>query len=139
MVRVERVWSTSATRDYRVFGAHRRSSTPPGRDRAVRGSGGHPVTGGHMDVEYRIEPIGDTICDYHEGNSVRSLRLSSRSVRMSRNRDERGQYTETVSLSEVLEVFDTVAGPAVTSGDIASATGCSRDTARRKLETLQEQ
>jgi biotin operon repressor len=58
---------------------------------------------------------------------------------MSRNRDERGQYTETVSLSEVLEVFDTVAGPVVTSGDIASATGCSRDTARRKLETLQEQ
>ena len=58
---------------------------------------------------------------------------------MSRNRDERGQYTETVSLSEVLEVFDTVAGPVVTSGDIASTTGCSRDTARRKLETLQEQ
>ena len=58
---------------------------------------------------------------------------------MSRNRDERGQYTETVSLSEVLEEFDTVAGPVVTSGDIASATGCSRDTARRKLETLHEQ
>jgi hypothetical protein len=58
---------------------------------------------------------------------------------MSRNRDERGQYTETVSLSEVLEVFDTVAGPVVTSGDVASATGCSRDTARRKAETLHEQ
>ena len=58
---------------------------------------------------------------------------------MSRNRDERGQYTETVTLSEVLEVFDTVAGPVVTSGDIASATGCSRDTARRKLGTLHEQ
>lgn len=58
---------------------------------------------------------------------------------MNRNRDERGQYTETVSLSEVLEVFDTVAGPVVTSDDIASATGCSRDTARRKVETLHEQ
>jgi hypothetical protein len=58
---------------------------------------------------------------------------------MSRNRDERGQYTETISLSEVLEVFDTVAGPVITSGDVASATGCSRDTARRKLEALQEQ
>ena len=58
---------------------------------------------------------------------------------MSRNRDERGQYTETVSLSEVLEVFDPVAGPVVTSDDIASATGCSRDTARRKVETLHEQ
>jgi hypothetical protein len=58
---------------------------------------------------------------------------------MSRNRDERGQYTETVSLSEVLEVFETVAGPVVTSSDIASTTGCSSDTARRKLENLHDQ
>jgi len=58
---------------------------------------------------------------------------------MSRNRDEQGQYTETVSLSEVLGVFETVAGPVVTSSDVASVTDCSRDTARRKLETLHEQ
>lgn len=58
---------------------------------------------------------------------------------MSRNRDERGQYTEKVSLSDVLGVFETVAGPVVTSSDVASATGCSDDTARRKLEALHEQ
>jgi hypothetical protein len=58
---------------------------------------------------------------------------------MSRNRDERGQYTETVSLSDVLGVFETVSGPVVTSSDVASETGCSDDTARRKLETLHDQ
>jgi hypothetical protein len=55
---------------------------------------------------------------------------------MSRNRDERGQFTEQVGLSDVLGVFDTVEGPVVTSGDVASATGCSRDSARRKLDRL---
>lgn len=58
---------------------------------------------------------------------------------MSRNRDERGQYTEKTSLTDVLGVFETVAGPVVTSSDVASATGCSDDTARRKLETLHDQ
>jgi hypothetical protein len=58
---------------------------------------------------------------------------------MSRNRDDQGQYTETVSLSDVLGVFEAVAGPVVTTGDVASVTGCSGDTARRKLERLHEQ
>lgn len=58
---------------------------------------------------------------------------------MSRNRDERGQYTEKVSLSDVLSVFEAVDGPVVTSGDVASVTGCSDDTARRKLEELHDQ
>jgi len=57
---------------------------------------------------------------------------------MNRNRDDQGQYTETVSLSEVLGVFETVAGPIVTTSDVASVTGCSRDTARRKLGTLHD-
>lgn len=58
---------------------------------------------------------------------------------MSRKRDDQGRYTEAVSLSEVLEAFDAVAGPVVTSSDVASATGCSRDTARRKLDALHGQ
>ena len=58
---------------------------------------------------------------------------------MSRQRDDRRQYTEQVSLEDVLGVFDTVEGPVVTSGDVAAATGCSGDTARRKLETLYQQ
>lgn len=58
------------------------------------------------------------------------------------SRDERGdtgQYTETVTLDDVLGVFETVAGPVVTSGDIAEALDCSPETARRKLRTLEEQ
>jgi hypothetical protein len=57
---------------------------------------------------------------------------------MSKNRDEQGQFTEEVTLSDVLAVFETVQGPVVTSGDVASATGCSNDSARRKLETLHQ-
>lgn len=57
---------------------------------------------------------------------------------MSQNRDDRGQFSEQVGLSDVLDVFDLVDGPVVTSGDVASETGCSRDSARRKLDTLHE-
>ena len=57
---------------------------------------------------------------------------------MSQNRDEKGQFSEQVGLSDVLDLFDLVDGPVVTSSDVASATGCSRDTARRKLDTLHE-
>lgn len=58
---------------------------------------------------------------------------------MSQNRDDHGQFTEKVSLSDVLDVFDAVEGPVVTSGDVASETSCSGDSARRKLERLYDQ
>jgi hypothetical protein len=58
---------------------------------------------------------------------------------MSKNRDEKGQFTEQVGLADVLDVFETVAGPVVTSGDVATATSCSRDSARRKLDELHDQ
>lgn len=54
-------------------------------------------------------------------------------------REETGRYTETVTLDDVLGVFETVDGPVVTSGDVAEALDCSRETARRKLRTLEEQ
>lgn len=57
---------------------------------------------------------------------------------MSRNRNESGQYTDEVTLDDVLGVFDEVEGPVVTTGDVAEITGCSDDTARRKLSTLRE-
>ena len=57
---------------------------------------------------------------------------------MSQNRDDQGQFSKQVGLSTVLDLFDTVEGPVLTSGDVASATGCSRDTARRKLNRLYE-
>lgn len=52
-------------------------------------------------------------------------------------RGDAGQYTETVTLDDVLGVFATVEGPIVTSGDVADTLGCSRETARRKLRALQ--
>jgi hypothetical protein len=55
------------------------------------------------------------------------------------DRGDGGRYTETVALSAILDVFDAVDGPVVTSGDVADALDCSRETARRKLRALEEQ
>jgi DNA-binding CsgD family transcriptional regulator len=57
---------------------------------------------------------------------------------MSREREDTGRYTETVTPDDVLGVFEAVDGPVVTSGDVAEALECSRETARRKLRTLEE-
>jgi hypothetical protein len=57
---------------------------------------------------------------------------------MSREREDTGRYTETVTLDDVLAVFDAVEGPVVTSGDVAEALDCSRETARRKLRALED-
>lgn len=58
---------------------------------------------------------------------------------MSRERDDAGRYSDSVTLEGVLGVFESVDGPVVTSGDIADALDCSRETARRKLRTLEDQ
>lgn len=58
---------------------------------------------------------------------------------MSRERGDTGRYTETVTLDDVLDVFEAVEGPVVTSGDVAETLDCSRETARRKLRALEEQ
>lgn len=58
---------------------------------------------------------------------------------MPKERNEGGEYVETVSLDDVREVFDDVRGPAVLSADVADRLGCSRETARRKLEELYDQ
>ena len=58
---------------------------------------------------------------------------------MSRERGDGGRYTETVSLDDVLGVFEAVDGPVVTSSDVADALDCSRETARRKLRALERQ
>lgn len=57
---------------------------------------------------------------------------------MEPDRDEAGNYTETVTLEAVLTVFEHVDGPVVTSGDVAEQIGCSRETARRKLRMLED-
>ncbi|WP_247731204.1 helix-turn-helix domain-containing protein [Halovivax limisalsi] len=40
---------------------------------------------------------------------------------------------------DVIGIFDEITGPVLTSGDVAERTGCSRDTARRKLAQLERQ
>jgi hypothetical protein len=57
---------------------------------------------------------------------------------MSREREDTGRYAETVTPEDVFGVFETVDGPVVTSGDVAEALDCSRDTARRKLAVLED-
>ena len=58
---------------------------------------------------------------------------------MSKDRGDSGQYVETVTLTDVLAIFEEVEGPVVTSGDVADALECSRETARRKLGQLEDQ
>ena len=56
------------------------------------------------------------------------------------SKDERGdagRFTESVTPRDVLGVFDRVEGPVVTSADVADALECSRETARRKLRSLE--
>ncbi len=57
---------------------------------------------------------------------------------MSKERGDGGRFTETVTQDAVLAVFESVEGPVVTSGDVAETLDCSRETARRKLRTLEE-
>lgn len=58
---------------------------------------------------------------------------------MSNNdRTDAGRFTERVTPADVLGVFETVDGPVVTSGDVADELACSRETARRKLRTLED-
>lgn len=58
---------------------------------------------------------------------------------MPREHDDSGDFIETVTPENVLDVFDQIRGPVVTSGDVAEACDCTRETARRKLKVLHEQ
>jgi len=56
--------------------------------------------------------------------------------RMTRERDESGQYVETVGPTAVVDVFETVDGPVITSSDVAEVLDCTTEAARQKLGTL---
>lgn len=75
----------------------------------------------------------------HSGNATRNIPRDDQLITVSRERKDTGEYTEIVTLDAVLSVFETVEGPVVTSGDVADALDCSRETARRKLGTLENQ
>lgn len=56
-----------------------------------------------------------------------------------RKRNESGQFTESVTLDDVLDVFDEVRGPVVGTADVASKFDVSTELARRKLRRLHDQ
>lgn len=58
---------------------------------------------------------------------------------MPREHGESGEFVETITLEDVLGVFDDVRGPVVLSADVSDRLGCTRETARRKLQQLYEQ
>lgn len=49
-----------------------------------------------------------------------------------------GEFVEETTHDDVLGVFGTIEGPVLTSADVADTLGCSRQTARRKLNQLHE-
>lgn len=53
-------------------------------------------------------------------------------------RSPAGKFTSTVTAADVLELFDAVEGPVLGSGDVAGTLHCTRDTARRKLDMLED-
>lgn len=57
---------------------------------------------------------------------------------MPREHGDDGAFVETIGLDDVREVFNTVPGPVILSADVADELGCTRETARRKLERLYE-
>lgn len=55
---------------------------------------------------------------------------------MVKKRSETGEYVETVPLDDVLNLFEEVRGPAITSSDVAEAFDCTTEAARQKLRRL---
>lgn len=53
-----------------------------------------------------------------------------------RERSDSGTFVETVSLEDVLGVFDDVRGPVITSSDVADQLDCTTEAARQKLTRL---
>lgn len=56
-----------------------------------------------------------------------------------RKRSDSGQFIETVTLEGVLDVFNRVRGPVITSSDVSQEFGCTTEAARQKLTRLYDQ
>lgn len=70
--------------------------------------------------------------------TIRLIPCAKQHMDMPRERGDSGQYRTTVTPEDVLAVFDAVRGPVVTSADVADAVDVTRETARRKLNSLVE-
>jgi predicted transcriptional regulator of viral defense system len=56
-----------------------------------------------------------------------------------RERNQQGQYVETVTLDRVLDAVASADEPFMATGDVADALDCSREAARLKLTELHDQ
>lgn len=56
-----------------------------------------------------------------------------------RERAPSGEFVETVSLEDVLDIFNEVRGPVITSSDVAAAFDFTTEAARQKLTRLYDQ
>lgn len=55
---------------------------------------------------------------------------------MERERDDRGQFVETISLADVVRAVRESPSPVVTAPEIGDELGCTAEAARQKLTTL---
>lgn len=58
---------------------------------------------------------------------------------MVRKRNDSGRYVETVSHDDIVNTFDAVDGPVITSADVADHLDCTTEAARQKLKRLVEE
>lgn len=72
------------------------------------------------------------------GFTNRTLPRAYECVHMPRERGDSGRFVESASHEDVLRVFEAVDGPVVTSADVADALSLSTESARRKLNDLEE-
>lgn len=56
-----------------------------------------------------------------------------------RDRDDGGKYKQEIPLGTVLEIFEKVEIPVLTSKEVANALDCSRQAAYNKLEELSDE
>jgi Fic family protein len=57
---------------------------------------------------------------------------------MAKQRDETGRYTTVADPDDVLDVLDVVEGPVITTADVVDHLDVSTETARRKLNGLDD-
>ena len=60
-------------------------------------------------------------------------------TRAERERDQQGQYVETITAERVVGVLADADVPFMATGDVADALGCSREAARLKLTDLADE
>lgn len=100
-----------------------------------------PICNNQKTIALLIPPIGHTNMDGMIGNYTKLVHLigynpGSVLLQMARQRDQNGQYVETVAPQSVLEVLNRVDGPVITFSDVAEYLDCTTEAARQKLHHL---